>query len=98
VSAEEAEKKTATYSVCPNEHNADKHGKEHPSSPDPRIETVEEICSSSRGNDHRSRELDTRDIIPIMPSRRREITVQEDEEDDGRLRGKPGHSPCNLEK
>jgi hypothetical protein len=32
-----------TYSICPDENNANEHGKEHPTGPKPRIEPVEEI-------------------------------------------------------
>lgn len=76
-----------TYGVCPNENNANKHGEKHPTGPNPCIETVEEIRRNSCGNDHRRRELETADIKSIVPGRRREIGVKENEEDDGGLQG-----------
>jgi hypothetical protein len=77
--------KTRTYGVYPDENNANKHGEKYPTGPNPCIETVEEIRCNGGGDDHRRRELVTADIVAIVPGRRREITVEENEVDNGGL-------------
>jgi hypothetical protein len=77
--------KTRTYGVCPYENNANRHGEKDPTGPNPRIETVEEIRHNSCGDDHRRRELETANIESIVPGRRREISVKENEVDNGGL-------------
>jgi hypothetical protein len=81
-----------TYGVCEDKNNANKHGEEHPAGPNSRIESVEEICNDGRRNDHRCRELDTADAVSIVAGGGREITVQDNEVDDGGLRSKTRHS------
>jgi hypothetical protein len=86
--------KQGTYDVCPDKYNADEHGEKHPTGPKSCIETVEKIRYNNRGNDHRRRKLVTGDVISIVPGRRREITIKENEVDNGRLRDKR-HSLMN---
>ena len=76
---------TGTYGECEDENNANKHGEKHPTGPKPCIETVEEIRYNSCGDDHRRRELVTANIESIVPGRRREITVKENEVDNSGL-------------
>jgi hypothetical protein len=77
-----------THGVCPDEYNADKYGEEHPSCPEPCVESIEKICGGGGSYDHRRRELKTGDVKPVISRGRREIGVKENEKYDGGLRGK----------
>lgn len=81
----EIKKGAKTYSVCPDEDNADEDREEHPTSPSFGIESVEQIGSGGCSDGHRRGEFILSDIEPIVPSGRREIRVENDEEYDGRL-------------
>jgi len=72
-------------SVYPDERNADEDRKEHPSSPDFGIESVEQIGNDGCGDDHRRGKFILGDIEAIFPGGRREVPVEENEEDDDRL-------------
>lgn len=81
------EKGGGTHGVYPDEHNANKHGGEHPNGPNPREESVKQICGGSCGDDHRRRELVKRDVKSVISSAWGEVAVKENEVDDDGLEG-----------
>ena len=86
-------RKEATHGERKDEHNAYKHGEEHPNGPKLRVEPIEEIRGNGCGNDHRRRKLVTADGISVIPGGRGEIGVKDNEEDDGRLQRQTSLGP-----